>query len=75
MGGAENREMYVYKSVAESRAALRAISLAAQSPAVDEGGKASVSPCEPLCALLLAEASVYPLSLVKANVGRLCRRC
>ena len=34
-----------------------------------------VSPCEPLCAILLAKASVYPLSLVKANVGRLCRRC
>ena len=66
--------MYVYKSVAESgvtNAALRAISLAAQSPAVDEGGKAPVSPCVPLCAILLRKASVYPLSLVKANVGRL----
>ena len=30
-----------------------------------------VSPCEPLCAILLAKASVYPLSTVKANVGRL----
>ena len=30
-----------------------------------------VSPCEPLCAILLAKASVYPLSPVKANVGRL----
>ena len=42
--------MYVYKSVAESRvtnAALRAISQAAQSPAVDEGGKAPVSPRGP----------------------------
>ena len=36
-----------------------------------EGGKAPVSPCEPLCAILLRKASVYPLSLVKANVGRL----
>ena len=34
-----------------------------------------VSPCEPLCAILLRKPSVYPLSLVKANVGRLCRRC
>ena len=34
--------------------------------------KAPVSPCEPLCAILLRKASVYPLSLVKANVGRLC---
>ena len=33
-----------------------------------------VSPCEPLCAILLAKASVYPLSTVKANVGRLCER-
>ena len=69
--------MYVYKSVAESgvtNAALRAISLAAQSPAVDEGGKAPVSPCVPLCAILLRKASVYPLSPVKANVGRLCER-
>ena len=51
-----------------------AIPLAAQDHAVAGGGKASVSPCEPLCALLLAEASVYPLSLVKANVGCLCQR-
>ena len=35
---------------------------------------ASVSPCVPLCAILLAKASVYPLSLVKANVGRLCEK-
>jgi hypothetical protein len=34
-----------------------------------------VSPCEPLCAILLAKASVYPLSSAKANVSRLCRRC
>ena len=36
---------------------------------------APVSPCKPLCAILLAKVSVYPLLLVKANVGRLCRRC
>ena len=30
-----------------------------------------VSPCEPLCAIFLRKPSVYPLSLVKANVGRL----
>ena len=35
---------------------------------------APVSPCEPLCAILLRKASVYPLSLVKANVGRLCKK-
>ena len=35
---------------------------------------APVSPCEPLCAILLRKASVYPLSLVKANVGRLCEK-
>ena len=33
-----------------------------------------VSPCEPLCAILLRKPSVYPLSPVKANVGRLCER-
>ena len=33
---------------------------------------APVSPCDPLCAILLAKASVYPLSSAKANVGRLC---
>ena len=33
-----------------------------------------VSPCEPLCAILLRKASVYPLSLVKANMGHLCER-
>ena len=52
-----------------------AISLAAQDRAVAEGGKARVSPCEPLCAILLRKPSVYPLSRMKANVGRLCRRC
>ena len=69
--------MYVYKSMAKSmvtNAAFRAISQAAQSRTVDEGGKAPVSPCVPLCAILLAKASVYPLSLAKANVGRLCEK-
>ena len=33
-----------------------------------------VSACVPLCAILLRKASVYPLSLVKANVGRLCEK-
>ena len=36
--------------------------------------KASVSACKPLCAILLAKASVYPLSPAKANVGRLCEK-
>ena len=36
--------------------------------------KAPVSPCDPLCAILLAKASVYPLSPVKANVSRLCEK-
>ena len=35
---------------------------------------APVSACKPLCAILLRKASVYPLSLVKANVGRLCEK-
>ena len=39
-----------------------------------EGGKAPVSPCEPLCAILLAKASVYSLSTVKANAGHLCEK-
>ena len=33
--------------------------------------KASVSACEPLCAIFLREPSVYPLSLAKANVSHL----
>ena len=33
-----------------------------------------VSACKPLCAILLRKPSVYPLSLVKANVGRLCKK-
>ena len=33
-----------------------------------------VSPCEPLCAIFLRKPSVYPLSAVKANVGRLCEK-
>ena len=47
---------------------------AAQDRAVAGGGKAPVSPCKPLCAILLRKPSVYPLSPVKANVGRLCER-
>ena len=39
-----------------------------------EGGKVPVSACGPLCAILLAKVSVYPLLLVKANVGRLCEK-
>ena len=39
-----------------------------------EGGKAPVSACKPLCAIFLRKPSVYPLSLVKANVGRLCEK-
>ena len=35
---------------------------------------APVSACEPLCAILLRKPSVYPLSPVKANVGRLCEK-
>ena len=33
-----------------------------------------VSACKPLCAILLAKASVYPLSGMKANVSRLCEK-
>ena len=33
-----------------------------------------VSPCVPLCAIFLRKPSVYPLSPVKANVGRLCEK-
>ena len=69
--------MYVYKSTVESgvaNAAFRAILLAAQSQAVIAEGKAPVSPCEPLCAIFLRKPSVYPLSLVKANMGHLCER-
>ena len=36
--------------------------------------KAPVSACKPLCAILLRKPSVYPLSLAKANVGRLCEK-
>ena len=77
-GGTENREMYVYKSVAESGitdTAFRVISLVAQDCAVAEGGTPPVSPCKPLCAIFLEKPSVYSLSAVKANIGRLRRRC
>ena len=33
-----------------------------------------VSPCVPLCAILLRKPRVYPLSPVKANVGHLCEK-
>ena len=35
---------------------------------------APVSACKPLCAILLRKPSVYPLSPVKADVGRLCKK-
>ena len=38
-------------------------------------GKAPVSACKPLCAILLAKASVYPLSPAKANVDRFAGHC
>ena len=38
-------------------------------------GDAPVSACKPLCAILLAKASVYPLSSAKANVGRFAGDC
>ena len=41
---------------------------------MSEGGKATVSACEPLCAIFRRKPSVYPLSRVKANVGRLCEK-
>ena len=50
-----------------------AISLVAQGCAVAGGGDASVSPCEPLCAIFLRDASVYPILGVKANVA-VCAR-
>ena len=50
------------------------ISLAAQDCAVAGGGKAPVSACKPLCAIFLRKPRVYPLSSVKANVGRLCEK-
>ena len=50
------------------------ISLTAQDSVVVEGGDAPVSPCVPLCAIFLRKPSVYPLSLVKASVGRLCEK-
>ena len=34
-----------------------------------------VSACEPLCAILLRQPSVYPLSSAKANVGRFAGNC
>ena len=34
-----------------------------------------VSACKQLCAILLAKASVYPLSSAKANVGRFAGDC
>ena len=37
--------------------------------------KAPVSACKPLCAILLAKASVYPLSPAKADVGRFAGDC
>ena len=37
-------------------------------------GNAPVSPCVPLCAIFFRKPSVYSLSPMKANVGRLCKK-
>ena len=69
--------MYVYKSAADSgvtNTAYRVISLVAQDHAVAEGGEAPVSPCVPSCAIFLRKPSVYSISPVKSNVGRLCKK-
>ena len=66
--------MYVYKSTAESSGITEQFRWQHKVALWPGGGKAPVSPCEPLCAILLRKASVYPLSLVKANVGRLCEK-
>ena len=50
------------------------ILLAAQDCAVAGGGKAPVSACKLLCAIFLRKPRVYPLSSVKASVGRLCEK-
>ena len=34
-----------------------------------------VSPCEPLCAILLAKASVYPLQPLETNVAAFVAMC
>ena len=66
--------MYVYKSAAESgvtNTAYRVISLVAQDHAVAEGGEAPVSPCKPLCAIVLKQPSVYSLLTVNTKAKRL----
>ena len=68
--------MYVYKSVAESRAAnavIGAFSLAAQDRAVTEGGKAPVSPCVPSCAIFLRKPSVLPTFAYESKRGAFVR--
>ena len=66
--------MYVYKSVAESSGITERFRWQRKALLWPGGGEAPVSACEPLCAIFLGEPSVYPLSPVKANVGRLCER-
>ena len=66
--------MYVYKSVAESSGITERFRWQRKALLWPGGGEAPVSACKPLCAILLRKPSVYPLSPVKANVGRLCER-
>ena len=50
-----------------------AISLAAQDRAVDEGGKAPVSACKPLCAILRRKPSCVPAFTRESERGPLVR--
>ena len=64
--------MYVYKGTAESRVAnvvIGAISQAAQSRTVDEGGEAPVSPRGPLCAIFLRKPSSVPTFASESKRG------
>ena len=63
--------MYVYKSTAESSGITEQFRWQHKVALWPGGGKAPVSPCEPLCAIFLREPSVCPLSPAKANVGHL----
>ena len=62
--------MYVYKSVAE----YKVFRWQRNATLCSQKGRPPVSPCVPLCAILLRKPRVYPLSSVKANVGHLCEK-
>ena len=65
--------MYVYKSTAESSGITEQFRWQHKVALWPGGGKAPVSPCEPLCAIFLRKPSVLPAFARESKRGAFVR--